>query len=169
MSKIDWSSLQSHIADASPLLGSLIGGPAGAAVGALIATKFGTANSPDAVLAAIKADPDAALKLRAIDSDERKHLLEMQLQTLIAELADVQNARLMHKDHWMPAALTIGLMFLTTVITWALFEYEIPPSNRDILVYVAGQIITLTATAVAYWIGTSKSSANKDKTIAGLA
>lgn len=162
-----WEKVGRAIADAAPVLGSVIGGPAGGAVGAMIASTLGTSASPEAVLEKIKSDPEALLKIKQLEADEREHIREIQLQTLQAELADVQSARAAHKDHWMPTCITLVLAAMTTTLCWALFKYQIPNENRDIAVYVAGQIVTGFLTAIAYWIGTSRSSHNKDKMLAG--
>ena len=45
----------------APILGGALGGPAGAAVGAMIANQFGIDTpTPDNIMAAIKADPGSA-------------------------------------------------------------------------------------------------------------
>lgn len=160
---ISWEKVGRAVADAAPILGSLAAGPAGGAVGALIAQKLGTASDPEAVLEAMKADPNALLKIKQIEQDERESLRNWQTMTLQAELADVQNARAAHKDHWMPSVLTIILGVIVVVMGGGLFAYPIPPENKEIAVYIFGSIVTLFSSAVTYWIGTSRSSHNKDK------
>ena len=61
----------------APILGTLVGGPAGAAIGGLIAATLGTANTPDAITNAIATDPQAALKLASLESDNRMKLQQM--------------------------------------------------------------------------------------------
>jgi len=162
-----WKKVGRAIADAAPVLGSVIGGPAGGAVGAMIASTLGTANDPEAILAKIKADPESLLKIKQLEADEREHIREFQLQTLQAELADVQSARNAHKDHWMPSVITMILAAMVIAMGWALLYYEVPSANKDMAVYLFGQITGTFTTAVAYWIGTSRSSHNKDKMLAG--
>lgn len=163
-----WDKVGKAIADVAPTLGTVLFGPAGTAAGALIASKLGTANDPEAILAKIKTDPEALIKIKQIEADEREHIREMQLQTLQAELADVQSARNAHKDHWMPSTITMILAVMVAIMGWALLCYEVPPSNKDMAVYLFGQITGTFTTAVAYWIGTSRSSHNKDKLLGGL-
>lgn len=69
---MDFSILTEKVANFAPHLGALLGGPAGAGIGALIANKFGTENTPEAIYKAIEADPDAGLKLRQIEADNFK-------------------------------------------------------------------------------------------------
>lgn len=162
----DWTKVGRAVADSAPILGSLLGGPAGGAAGALIASTLGTASDPEAVLERIKQDPDTLLKMKQLESDERKYLLEMQTQTLQLELADVQSARQAHAGHWMPAAITIVLGMMAMAIMYALVYMPIPDTNRDLAINYGGQILGLLTAAVTYWIGTSRSSANKDQALA---
>jgi hypothetical protein len=61
---MDWKDIASTVGKAAPILGTLLGGPAGAAVGSIIASALGTGNDPAEVERAIAADPQALLKLR---------------------------------------------------------------------------------------------------------
>ena len=158
-----WEKVGRAVADVAPTLGTVLFGPAGAAAGALIASTLGTANDPDAIMAKIKADPESLIKIKQLEADERGHIREMQLQTLNAELADVQSARNAHKDHWMPATITILLFLMVCLMSGMLMFYPIPDANRDMCVYLFGAITGLFTSAVSYWIGTSRSSHNKDK------
>ena len=51
---MDWKGIAPTISKSAPLLGAIIGGPAGAQVGTLISGILGTSNEPDAVLTAIQ-------------------------------------------------------------------------------------------------------------------
>lgn len=61
---MNWSDL----AGVSPVLGGVLGGPAGAAIGTLIAKAFGVEDDPAAVSAAIAKDPNAAVKLAQVEA-----------------------------------------------------------------------------------------------------
>lgn len=163
----DWEKVGRAIADVAPIAGGLLGGPAGGAVGSLIASTLGTAADPEAVMAKIQADPAVLMQIKQLESDERKHLLEMQTKTLQLELADVQSARNSHVGHWMPAAITIVLGMMAMAIMYALVYMPVPDNNRDLAINYGGQILGLLTAAVTYWIGTSRSSANKDAALMG--
>ena len=60
---MNWSDIAGIVGKSAPLLGAALGGPAGAALGGLVAAALGTDNTPDAVNAAVLADPVNALKL----------------------------------------------------------------------------------------------------------
>ncbi|MBK9497448.1 MAG: hypothetical protein IPO08_23580 [Xanthomonadales bacterium] len=74
---MDWKDLASKISQSAPLLGSLIAGPAGGAVGAVIASAFGVNSAPADVAAAL-AHPDAAVKLREVEANR-----QIELQALV--------------------------------------------------------------------------------------
>lgn len=168
---MDWKQVgNTAIAVGAPLLGGALFGPAGAAVGSIIAAQFGVSPdaTPDQVLTAIKGDPDAALKLREIETTHIERLQELENERLRIETADVQSARNVHKDSWVPWALTFTLVAMVSGIVAALLWVAIPEDNKEVVYLVVGQLIGAFSTAIAYWLGSSKSSASKDAHIAGI-
>jgi hypothetical protein len=163
-----WDKVKKFISDAAPILGSVVGGPAGAAAGAMISSVLGVKNDPDEILRKLESDPEALIKLRTLESEERKHLLSIQMKTLDLELADVKNAREAHKGHWMPATITIILGMMSMLIMYALVYMPIPENNRDLAINYGGVILGLLTAAVTYWIGTSRSSHDKTKLLSGI-
>lgn len=106
---IAWKDLAVAVGRSAPILGSLLGGPAGEAVGAIIASALGVAHSPDAVSQAIAANPDAAVKLATIESSRAIELEGLAVQhaahQLAAETAALQatNTTMQAEasaDHW---------------------------------------------------------------------
>ena len=80
-----WDSIKDTVGSVAPIAGSLLGGPAGSAVGSMIASALGVSNTPDAVAAAIKSDPQAAIKIRQIEANLEKTRLEVRGQAIQAE------------------------------------------------------------------------------------
>ena len=161
---MDWKEVgNTAIKLGAPLLGGALFGPAGAAVGSMIAGKFGvTEPTPGNVIAAITGDPDAALKLREIETRHTEKLIELENQWFSIETADVQNARGNHQHHWLPAALTLILTGVFGAIVGALFIWAVPGENKDMVTYMAGQVSGLLTSCVIYWVGSTRASANKD-------
>ena len=162
---MDWKEIGRTAASVgAPLLGGALFGPAGAAVGSIIAARFGV--SPDAtpgqVLTAIKGDPDAALKLRQIETTHVERLQELENERLRIETADVQSARNVHQHHWMPSAITLLMCAMFGMIIGALFIWAVPGDNKDIVVYITGQVSGILTSCVTYWVGSTRASANKD-------
>lgn len=90
---MNWKDLRDVVGKAAPILGTLIGGPGGAAVGSIIASTLGVENKPDAVLQEIQANPEAAVKIREIEARRQVELESLAIEHSKAEiLAKVQNA-----------------------------------------------------------------------------
>ena len=160
---MEWSEIGRKVADAAPLLGVALGGPAGAAIGALVASTLGTAGNPAEVLKKLQADPAAMIRMQELEQQERESLRGHVLGIAQAELADQQQARLVHKDHWMPSALTILLAMMVAAITGGMMFFTVPVESKEVLFLVVGQLLGAFATAVAFWLGSSRSSADKNK------
>ena len=102
---MDWKGVGNAVIKAgAPLLGGALFGPAGAAVGSIIAAQFGV--SPDAI--------------------------------------------------------TMVMCAMFGAIVGALFIWAIPGENKDIVVYMAGQVSGILTSCVTYWVGSTRASANKD-------
>ncbi|MBB1362107.1 hypothetical protein H5125_08085 [Shewanella sp. SR44-4] len=169
---MDWKSISGTVGTIAGAVAPLLGGPIGLAVsiGSQIAGALGTENTPEAVQAALRNDPNAALKLQEWAAQEREQIrqanIELQriaLDEYKADLADRQNARSEHKDHWMPATLTLVLLGQFSAVLWALFYGPEIEGNRDLIVYLVGNLFTLVAGAVTYWVSSTKESSDKDK------
>jgi hypothetical protein len=71
---MEWKDVGQIAAQFAPLVGTALGGPLGTGIGAIIASVFGVDAQPDKVADAIAADPQAALKLREIESNNTTEL-----------------------------------------------------------------------------------------------
>jgi hypothetical protein len=75
------------IASLAPMLGAVLPIPGGAAIGQLIASTFGgDSNNPDELTRLIQADPDAALKLKEIESNNKVALEKLLIKKVEYEL-----------------------------------------------------------------------------------
>ena len=94
--KMDWQDLGKQIAKiGAPLLGGAVGGPAGAVLGTIISSALGGGNpdDPDDLARMIAADPEAALKLRQAELDNKVHLEEIAFQRYKAGLDTERDLR----------------------------------------------------------------------------
>lgn len=110
---MNWSGLKGIVGKAAPMLGTLLGGPAGASIGTLIAGVLGVEPSPGAVEKALAVNPDAAVKLAEIESRERVSLETLVVRQCEAELtAETQRLQAVNatmqaeskSEHWMQYA-----------------------------------------------------------------
>lgn len=159
---MNWSKLGEKVADFAPLLGSALG-PAGSAIGSLIASEFGTENNPEHIAAAIAVDPDAKIKLEKIQLDHKVALQKINVERAKLELQDKANARESHKNSIMPAGLSVGLTFMIAVIVGLLFWVEVPQGSREVLFMLLGVAVKEWGSAMQYWFGTTRSSSDKTK------
>lgn len=87
---MDWKDIAGTVAKSAPMLGGLLGGPIGAGVGAigsLIASALGVGNTPDEVSQALAVNPDAAVKLKEIESRRQVDLQALVIQAEATRLA----------------------------------------------------------------------------------
>lgn len=93
---MNWSDIATSVGKIAPVLGGLLTGPLGTAVaiGGVIASALGTENTPDAVSAALAVNPEAAVKLREIEANERVQLRQLALQQASAEIKGVTDTTL---------------------------------------------------------------------------
>lgn len=169
-----WETVKSLIGSAAPMIGTVIGGPVGGAVGAMVASTLEVDNTPEAIEEALKSNPDATLKLKSLEAEHEQQLKKLALQASEialeekkAELADTQHARKSHKDHWMPSALTMTLAMMVAGMFAALFYFEPIQRYDQVVIMIAGSVLGGFGTAIAYWLGSSKGSADKSKQLKG--
>lgn len=164
----------------APLLGTVLGGPAGGAIGNLIASKFdeeGITNdeSIGKLASKIMGDPEASIKLAEIESSHKielqRLLLQGEQQKLQAEIAqttldidNTKNAREMNvkKESYFPEALSvlIALGFILTIY-W-IVAYTQDASDKDVLYTLVGVIGTAFTQMVSYWLGSSSPKVNRN-------
>lgn len=166
MADLNWQSIVRTVA---PWIGTALGGPLGGMAVEAAANAMGIGEkTTDAIKAAIcGATPEQMLALKKADQDfaaQMKALGFKQITDLEAIAAgDRKSARDMQVSlrSAVPAVLTWFLIgsFVGTLV--ALFLVDVPATNRDVMVYMVGQLSGFTAAAVAFWLGTTRQSENK--------
>lgn len=159
---MNWQSVAKHVSQAAPLLGTVLGGPAGGAVGALISSALGVDNDPSAVATAM-ASPENVVKLKQIEADHRAQLEQMALEQTKAELADKANARDAHKHSPVPAFIVAGLTILIGVLICLIWFAELPTESKTMAMMLLGAVTTKWGDSIAYFVGTTRSSAEKTR------
>lgn len=82
---MNWNDLKDDIGKVAPIVGTLIGGPAGAAVGSLVSSALGTENTPDAVATALQ-NPDSLLKLKQLEISHSEYLANLDSQERLGQI-----------------------------------------------------------------------------------
>jgi hypothetical protein len=168
---MNWSDLKSVVSKAAPVVGTLLGGPAGAAVGGLVAAALGTDNTPDAVSAALIGNPDAIVKLQELQTNAKVQLQQLAVTAEQNRLADVQNARARQtanpKDY-TPQCLAAGVTVGFFCVLGAVMLADLPQGVHDLLLVMVGALQTAWTAIISYYFGSSKESANKTQMIADV-
>ena len=127
------------------------------------ATGVDISNETDLADAVERATPEMMLKMRQADNSFKIRMRELDNELVSSELGDTQDARKQHKHSKMPAiiccALTVGLF----AFSWALMAIEVPQANLGMINTLFGAYLTAWLSTIAYWVGTTRSSADKDK------
>ena len=63
----------------------------------------------------------------------------------------------------MRATLAFLLLISFQAALAALMQIDVPTANRDMVIYMLGQLSGMVATAIAFYYSTSKSSVDKNK------
>lgn len=149
---MNWKDAAGALKKMAPAAAKVLPGPLGGIASVVVASTLGVQATPAAIAEAVKTDPDAALKLAAIEADmERLNLL------------DVQHARRAFRGHWMPPTLTLiyVLMFIGSFVSLILFGDRIPDGVRDAVFMMNGAIIARFTQGGDYWLGSSRGSGEK--------
>lgn len=163
--------LSSLLAKAAPWLAAAAAGPAGlagmaikTAAEALGAKSEAAQDVTDALLGA-KPEQIAALRQAEMDFKLRMQELgfkrEVDLEALTTN--DRADARKMQTSTQsiIPALLTCFVVGAFTTTLVLLLKYDVPATNRDIVVYMIGQLSGGFTSALAFWLGTTRDSSRK--------
>jgi len=170
---LNWKDLAGPVLNAGgTVLGGLLGNAPGAelgkAIGGALATALGCDPTPDAVNAAIMANPTA---VQAVEAKQAQAFSDLQ-----ARLADVQDARkttvslanIGSNIAWGTPVVSITVVFgfftiLTIFLTKPITMNDVQSAVLNILL---GALATAFGQVCNYYLGSSAGSASKDQIIA---
>jgi hypothetical protein len=67
---------------------------------------------------------------------------------------------------FVPALLTCFVVGAFTATLVLLLKFDVPTTNRDIVVYMIGQLSGGFTSALAFWLGTTRDSSRKTELLA---
>lgn len=181
----DFKKLGDMAVDAAPAIAGVlaatgVGVPVAGAVAALgaLGRAFGLGDNakPEEIEAAIKADPQAALKLRLAEMDFTLRNRELDIQELREHLQDVQNARDMDtkktqatgkRDYNLYILAWVNVLGFFAVIV-AVILADMPTSEvaKTAVAMLFGALIGGYKDVLGYFFGSSKSSSDKTALLA---
>lgn len=185
---MNWSDIGNIVGRAAPIVGTLLGGPAGAAVGALVASALNVPNDPDAVNVALAGNPDAMVRVQELQLTARVELekLAVQAETVrlqaagaqyAAEAADRDSARQLaakQPNDMVRPALTFvmlgGSLFVVVavLIGWATEAIKDPVASLTIGM-VLGLWLGMTKEVMGFWFGMTKESQKQNAIVTDFA
>jgi len=184
---MEWKDLASKFFKFAPMVGTVLGGPAGAAAGGLISiigNAFGLTpeeTTPEKINHLLATDPQAAIKMAEIEANNKVELQKMILEQERIRLADVASARAREVEitkatgkrdinlYILSYLFIIG--FFVSIITMLVLSLsgKLPESMPDYVVFLLGSLFgTLTSgtgAVIQYFFGSSMGSSKKSEFI----
>lgn len=170
-----WKDIPKLLGKGAPIVGGLLGGPAGAAVGGMVAKALGASPEPQSVAAALQSDPAAMTKIAELESNERVRLAELALEHVRVDVdverihaGDRDSARRREievKDH-IPAALAMLVTVGFFGVLFFLLMHGKPSEGGDALLVMLGSLGTAWASVIAYYFGSTAAGLMKTRIIA---
>lgn len=185
---MNWSDIGSMVGRAAPIVGTLLGGPAGAAVGALVASALNVPNDPDSVNVALAANPEAIARVQELQINARVQLeqlavtaennrLQAEAAQYSAEAADRDSARKLasqQPNDMVRPILTFvmlgGSLFVVVavLIGWATDAIKDPVASLTIGM-VLGLWLGMTKEVMGFWFGMTKESQKQSAIVTDFA
>jgi hypothetical protein len=139
----------------APAIGTALGGPLGGLAVSAIAERLGVKNEVEAVTKAIKADPEAALKLQQLENEKFKAVLadKDSARNREATIATSEKAPLLNK--LISPALALIVVTAWVGIQFTLINSTVPQEMRELVARVLGTLDGALMVILSYYFGAS--------------
>jgi len=160
------------VAAVAPVLGTALGGPFGGLAGSFLASKLGIPSGDSKALeaAVTSGDPDILLKLKQADQDFQAKMSELGIERDKLVYDDIANARAREiavRDT-TPRNLAYLIIFFTgaciaaTLAGWTKVDSAVAGT-------LIGYLVAECRSTLTFYFGSSRSSQDKDATLAEIA
>lgn len=185
---MNWSDIGNIVGKTAPIVGTLLGGPAGAAVGALVADVLGVQSEPGAVSAALAGNPDALVRIQELQVNAKVQLqqlavtaesnrLQAEAAQYTAEAADRDSARQLaakQPNDFVRPTLTMIMLFGSLFVVVAIMlgwanEAITDPTAALTVGTVLGLWLGMTKEVMGFWFGMTKESQKQSAVITDFA
>lgn len=178
-----WDNIKELIGTSAPAIGTLLGGPAGGAVGGLISKVLGVNNTPEAIELALTNNPDALLKIKELETSKELAILQAELENKRIDvgsvidnrkidnekdqmfLSDKQSARSRQVDSEKATgkvdvalyaiAGVIVVAFFVSILALIFITLDKQSGTYELLLMLFGALTTKFGTVVDYFFGAS--------------
>lgn len=185
---MNWSDIGSMVGKAAPLVGTLLGGPAGAAVGSLVAAALNVNSDPESVNIALAGNPDALVKIQELQVNAKIQLQQLAVSLevtriqaegaqYVAEAADRDSARKLAaaqpNDVVRPLLTMVvlgGSLFVVVAILMGWANSVITDATAALTVgTVLGIWLGMTKEVMGFWFGMTKESQKQNAIVTDFA
>lgn len=161
------------VATVAPTVATMLGGPlAGMAVKALSNKLLGRddATEDEVATAVSTMSPADIVRLRDLDVELAKTLSDndIKLESLATQDRDSARKRATESRDYTPSVLTFCLLGVFTFVLWSLLGGVEIKSNTEVIYTMFGTLSTALIQSLNFQFGTTRGSAEKNRTIAGL-
>ena len=178
-----WDNIKELIGTSAPVIGTLLGGPAGGAVGGLISKVLGVDNTPEAIELALMNNPDALVKIKELETSKELAILQAELENKRIDvgsvidnrkldnekdqmfLSDKQSARKRQVDSEKATgkvdvalyviAGVIVVAFFVSILALIFITLDKQSGTYELLLMLFGALTTKFGTVVDYFFGAS--------------
>ena len=131
-------------------------------------------DDPTGIEAAIARDPNVALQFKTALIQAEADARRLEHEAILAQLRDVQSAREQTvrlaeaKSPIAYGAVLVSAIVLVgfAVMLWLVIKEEVPANQRDMVTLLLGTLAGMASSVVAYWVGSSNGSMQKNAAIA---
>lgn len=158
-----WKDILKQVA---PTMAQALGGPlAGGVVRKLAGALLGDekASEDKVAQAVLAASPETFMKLKELEQEFQKFVLdhELDLEKLAVSDRDSARKREMAVKDWVPAVLALGFNAAFFVILFLMLKAKIPMENKDAFTLLLGMLSGGVTSILSYYFGSSRGSDRK--------
>ena len=147
--------LISMVSKFAPAIGTALGGPLGGMAVSALAERFGVKDEVTAVTKAIKADPEAALKLQTLENEKFKAILADKDSARNREVSIATNDKAPLLSKLISPALAMIVVVAWVGIQFTLLNTTVPQEMRELVARVLGTLDGALMVILSYYFGAS--------------
>ena len=160
---VKWGKIAKQVlGTVAPMAATAIGGPFAPLAMNIMKSVLGTEDESLIEQQIASSDPDTLLKLREVDNQLRTRMRELDIEEQDLHVKNTQGARDLAKatSVWFQFALTVVAMFAFGLLLYVLIikGQVIPTENKDIAIFLTGQLSGFVALGYNFFLGSSKGS-----------
>jgi len=139
----------------APAIGTALGGPLGGMAVSALAERFGVKDEVEAVTKAIKADPEAALKLQQLEVEKFKAILADKDSARNREVAIATSDKVPLINKLISPTLALVIVVAWVGIQFTLLNTTVPQEMRELVARVLGTLDGALMVILSFYFGSS--------------